>query len=35
MFLSRGEGHGDAVLVTGHEVGVTKVAAGVLRPLVL
>lgn len=29
--LSRGEGHGDTVRVTGHEVGVTKVAAVVRR----
>ena len=34
-FLSRGEGHGDTVLVAGHEVSVTEVAAGVCRPLVL
>ena len=34
-FLSRGEGHGDTVLVAGHEVSVTEVATGVRRPLVL
>ena len=34
-FLSRGEGHGDTVLFTGHKMSVTEVAAGVCRPLVL
>ena len=33
--LLRSEGHGDTVLVAGHEVSVTEVAAGVRRPLVL
>ena len=33
--LLRGEGHGDTVLVAGHEVGVTEVSAGVLPTLVL
>ena len=31
----RGEGHGDTVLVAGHEVGVTEVSARVLPALVL
>ena len=32
--LLRSEGHGDTVLVTGHEVGVTEVSARVLSALV-
>ena len=34
-YRSRSEGHGDAVLVAGHEVGVAEVPAGVGAALVL